>query len=319
MACEVCASRRLRGLIQLADPKIWVASTVPMFVGAALSYADTGAFAPGWFLLTLAGIYAVEAGKNAANEVVDWRSGADRFVAPEDRTPFSGGKKTITTGLLTEKEAAAMAAASFALAGLIGLPIGLFGTYHAFWIAALGGFLAIAYSVRPFRLCYRGLGELAVGVTFGPLLMLGTYVVQTQRLSSRPLVVGIPLGILIATVLWINEFPDYEADRRADKRNLVVRIGRARARVVYVAMMAAAEASVLGVAVCLRNPWLLLGLAGSLEAYRASRVCLIAYDATQELIPANAGTVKTYLLTGLGLVLGSLMGRWAPFAGRVLG
>lgn len=306
------ASRRWRGLVQLADPKIWVASTVPMLVAAALAYADTGTFALGWFLLTLAGIYAVETGKNAANEVVDWQSGADRLVAPEDRTPFSGGKKTITGGLLSEKEAAAIAVASFAVAGVMGLPIGLFRTVHAFWIAALGGFLAIAYSVRPFSLCYRGLGELAVGVTFGPLLMLGTYVVQTQRLSLRPLLVGIPLGILIATVLWINEFPDYEADRRANKRNLVVRLGRARARVVYAAMMAAAEASVLGVAVYLRNPWLLLGLAGSLEAYRASRVCLVAYDATQELMPANAGTVKTYVLTGVGLVLGILLGRWMP-------
>jgi len=89
--------------------------------------------------LTLVGIYAVEVGKNATNEVVDWRSGTDRFVAPEDRTPFSGGKKTITGGLLTEKEAIVIAVASFAVAGAVGLPIGLFRTWHAFWIAAIGG------------------------------------------------------------------------------------------------------------------------------------------------------------------------------------
>lgn len=108
-----------------------------------------------------------------------------------------------------------------------------------------------------------------MGTTFGPLLMLGTYVVQTGQLSARPLLVGVPLGILIAAVLWINEFPDYEADRRANKRNLVVRMGRARARVVYAIMMGAAEASVVGLAIYLHSPWLLLGLAGSVEAYRA--------------------------------------------------
>lgn len=151
-----------------------------------------------------------------------------------------------------------------------------------------------------------------MGTTFGPLLMLGTYVVQTGQLSARPLLVGIPIGILIAAVLWINEFPDFEADRRANKRNLAVRTGRARARVVYAAMMAAAQASVLGVAVYLRNPWLLLGLAGGVEAYRAVNICWLAYDSTQELMPANAGTVKAYVLTGLGLILGILLGHWVP-------
>ncbi len=310
---EVTPARaRWRGVLQLADPKIWVASTVPMFVAAALAYADTGAFAPGWFLATLVGIYAVETGKNAANEVVDWRSGADRFVAPEDLTPFSAGKKTITGGLLSEADAIAVAVASFAMAALIGLPIGFARTWHAFWIAALGGFLALAYSVPPFSLCYRGLGELAVGATFGPILMLGTYVVQTLELSTRPVVLSIPLGILIAAVLWINQFPDYHADLRAGKRNLVVRLGKARARVVYAEMMAAAEASVVAVALALRNPWLVLGLAGSADAYRAARVCWRAYDSTRELVPANAGTIRVYVLTGLGLILGLLLGRWAP-------
>lgn len=305
-------SRRLRGLVQLADPKIWVASTVPMFVAAALAYSDTGRFAPGWFLLTLIGVYAVEVGKNAANEIVDWRSGADRFVAPEDATPFSGGKKTITGGLLSERDAAWIAVGSFALAAAAGLPIGLFRTWHAFWIAALGGFLALGYSVPPFSFCYRGLGELVVGITFGPLLSLGTYVVQTQELSTRPLVVGVPLGILIATVLWINEFPDYEADRRANKRNLVVRLGRARARAVYAWLVGLAEIAVIAVAAYLRSPWMLLGLVGSVEAFRAARVCWLAYDSTAELMPANAGTVKTYVLTGAGLLAGALLQHWLP-------
>ena len=152
-----------------------------------------------------------------------------------------------------------------------------------------------------------------VGITFGPLLSLGTYVVQTQELFTRPLVVGVPLaGILIATVLWSNEFPDYEADRRANKRNLVVRLGRARARVVYAWLVSLAELAVIGVALYLRSPWMLLGLAGSLEASRAARVCWLAYDSTAELMPANAGTVKTYVLTGAGLLAGALLQHWLP-------
>jgi 1,4-dihydroxy-2-naphthoate octaprenyltransferase len=302
----------MRGFVQLADPKIWVASTVPMFAAGALAYADTGRFAVGWFVLTLIGIYAVEVGKNAVNEVVDWRSGADRFVSPEDATPFSGGKKTITGGLLSERDAVWIAVGSFSVAAIVGAAIGFLRTPHAFWIAALGGFLALAYSAPPLSFCYRGLGELVVGVTFGPLLSLGTYVVLAQELSARPLALGVPLGILIATVLWINEFPDFQADKRANKRNLVVRLGKARARVVYAWLLGSAELAVVGVAAYFGNPWAILGLAGGIEAFRAARVCWLAYDSTQELVPANAGTVKTYILTGAGLIAGMLMGRWLP-------
>lgn len=82
-----------QGFWQLADPKIWIASTVPMLVAAALAYGNTGRFHPGWFLLSAVGIYLIETGKNAINEYVDYKSGADRNVTPENRTPFSGGKK----------------------------------------------------------------------------------------------------------------------------------------------------------------------------------------------------------------------------------
>lgn len=303
------SARQRRGLIQLADPKIWIASTVPMLTAVTLAYVDAASFSIGWFLLTLIGIYAVEVGKNAVNEVVDWRSGADRFVSPENLTPFSGGKKTITGGLLSENEVIIIAIASFTVAALIGILIWVFRTWHAFWIAAIGGLLAIGYSMWPLSLAYRGFGEVTVGFTFGPLLMLGTYVVQTGQLSLRPILISIPLGILIAAVLWINEFPDFEADLHANKRNLVVRMGRGKARTVFAILMALAEISIVGLAVYFRSPWLLLGLIGGLEAYRATKVCWSFYEATAQLIPANAGTIKTYILTGLGLILGLLLGR----------
>src|SRR5690606_13695116 len=108
MATEVVSrskSRTWQGFWQLADPKVWVASTVPMLVAATLAYRDLGFVHLGWLLAVAIGVYLIEIGKNAVNEVVDFQSGADRFVAPEDRTPFSGGKKTLTEGRLTTGEA----------------------------------------------------------------------------------------------------------------------------------------------------------------------------------------------------------------------
>src|SRR5690554_2582385 len=82
------------GFWQLADPKIWIASTVPLFVASALAYKHTGQINVWWLLVSLAAVYLIEIGKNAVNEVVDYDSCVDSSITPDHRTPFSGGKKT---------------------------------------------------------------------------------------------------------------------------------------------------------------------------------------------------------------------------------
>jgi len=113
-----------KGLMQLGDPKIWTASLSPFFLGT--SVAVSHGYPMQWLLLVeaLTVIILIEVGKNGANEYSDYRSGADQFVAPADRTPFSGGKKVIIDNVLKLSE--------------------------------------VGWS-------YRGLGELAVGFTFGPV------------------------------------------------------------------------------------------------------------------------------------------------------
>ena len=68
------------------------------------------------------------------------------------------------------------------------------------------------------KLAYRGLGEFAVGFTFGPLITLGIYLVMSGRFDFKVMIVGLPLGFLIANVLWINQYPDYEADMKGNKK-----------------------------------------------------------------------------------------------------
>ena len=84
-----------KGFWQVADPKIWIASTVPLVLGVMMSVLYTGEFHFLWMILSFIGVYFIETGKNAINECVDYASGADRCVDKEHRTSFSGGKKTI--------------------------------------------------------------------------------------------------------------------------------------------------------------------------------------------------------------------------------
>ncbi|HLN57948.1 MAG TPA: 1,4-dihydroxy-2-naphthoate octaprenyltransferase, partial [Thermoanaerobaculia bacterium] len=76
-----------------------------MFLGACAA-AREGPLAPVWLAVTVAGILAIEVAKNASGEVFDFDSGTDLAVAPEDRSPFSGGKRVLVDGLLTRRETA---------------------------------------------------------------------------------------------------------------------------------------------------------------------------------------------------------------------
>jgi 1,4-dihydroxy-2-naphthoate octaprenyltransferase len=298
--------RLWQGFWQLADPKIWIASTVPMLVGSGLAFGMRGSINAFWLIVSAVGIYLVEIGKNAINEYIDYESGVDRFVKPQNRTPFSGGKKTIVQGKLTLQEVKAIAIGTFAAAAIIGLFIMVYREPRVFWVGVLGFFLSIFYSLPPFMFAYRGLGELMVGITFGPLITLGMFMVLTNTVDIMVAVTAIPIGALIANVLWINQYPDYEADAKGGKRNWVVRLGKKRAVKVYALLFAVAYISFVILAVLYHNPVWLLGLISMPIAVKAVKTAGKYYDDIPRLVSANAGTVQVYAITGLCMAIAAV-------------
>ncbi|HEX5053727.1 MAG TPA: prenyltransferase [Planctomycetota bacterium] len=227
-APEVDRTKVRRGLWKLADPKISITSAVAMLVGTAVAVHD-GHFAPGWLAVLAFALFCMEVAKNAWGEVVDFDSGTDLAVADADRTGFSGGKRVMVDGLLSRAQTW-MIAAAFGGAGVaLGAVIVLGREPDVLWLGVLGLVLGWSYHGPPLRLCYRGLGELDVVLCYGPLMVLSTYWIQARQSSVAAIWVAVPLGLLIAAFLWVNEFPDYRADLGAGKRNLVVRLGQRRA------------------------------------------------------------------------------------------
>lgn len=306
---NVEVKRLWKGFWQIADPKIWVASTIPMLVGAALSYGITGRFSLPWFLLSLVGIYFIEIGKNSSNEYVDYKTGVDRNIAPENRTPFSGGKKTIVQGKLSLDEVLYIAIGTFLLACGIGLIIVIFREPKILWVGILGVFISIFYSVPPFKFAYTGLGEFAVGLTFGPLVTLGMYMVMSGSFDYRVMIVGLPIGFLISNVLWINQYPDYEADKEGNKKNWVVRMGKEKGIVVYGLLFLLAYLSLIAISILYRNPFWLLGWLSIPLAIKSVRIAREEFNNIPKLVKANTNTVIIYQLTGLTLVIASLLAR----------
>ena len=222
------ASQFSVGFWRLADPKISITSVASMAIGAALAARD-GSFSWHWVLVMGIAMFAMEVAKNAWGDVYDYDSGTDLAVKPEDRTGFSGGKRVMVDNILTRGQ-------TWAIAGLFtatGLSLGALMVFlqepSIFWLGTAALVLGWSYHGPPMQLAYRGLGELDVVLCYGPLIALSTYALLTHSYHMDVIWASVPLGLFIAAFLWVNEFPDYEADRSVGKNNLVVQLGKQRA------------------------------------------------------------------------------------------
>jgi 1,4-dihydroxy-2-naphthoate octaprenyltransferase len=279
-------------------------------VGTAIAWRE-GFFHWGYFVLTLIGIVCINAGLDMSNDYFDHLSGTDE--SNQELTPFSGGSRVIQEGILPARKVLAWSLLFY----LIGIAIGLYLVALRGWpllLLGLGGvFLAFFHNAPPIKLYYLlpGLGELAVGIGCGPIVVLGAYYVQTQRLSGEALWASIPVALLITAVLYVNEFPDYDADNLAGKKTIPAVLGRERAVWGYVALMVATYAALLiGIVLGHLPVTLLLVLLVLPLVYRAIRGVIRFHSDTPRLIPTLATTIQVHLLTGLLLCAGYVFARF---------
>jgi 1,4-dihydroxy-2-naphthoate octaprenyltransferase len=279
------------------------ATFVPVLLGIAIA-AHHGAFDWGLALLTLVGAAFAHLGINVANDIFDTLSGADE--ANVNPTQFSGGSRVLIYDLLTIRQLVALDVALFGAAILIGLVlVWLTGSLLLLGIGATGVLIGLAYTAPPLKLVYRGLGEIAVALGFGPVMLLGAYVVQTGRLSWEAAVASVPVAILIALVLYVNEIPDRSGDAAAGKRTLPVRLPADVVTTIYLVAALAAFAVILaGVVVGLLPPFTLLALAAAPLALRVHRGIQANYSSPYTLMAFMGTNVNLHLLTGVGLLAG---------------
>ena len=294
------------GIWRLADPKVTLASVASLFLGACAAAHD-GPMAWGWLAFTVLGIFFIEVAKNASGEVFDFESGADPGVALEDRSPFSGGKRVLVDGLLTRRQTVTLAAVGYLLGMALGLVIAVGREPRVLWLGMAGMTCAWFYQAPPLKLSYRGLGEVAVAVCYGPLISSGTYLVQRGTLTSEAVVLSIPLGMAIAAFLWVNEFPDYRADQGANKRTLVVRLGRRRASVAFTWLVVAIYLGLAVLPTAGAPPTVLLGALGIAPGVMAARRLIAEPECTPRVVPAQALTLISFLLLAAGMGIGLLL------------
>jgi 1,4-dihydroxy-2-naphthoate octaprenyltransferase len=282
------------------------ATFVPVVLGVAIA-ANERQFSWWLALLALLGASFVHLGLNVSNDVFDTMSGADQ--ANTTPTQFSGGSRVIHYGLISLRGMALMSAAFFAAGAGIGLFLALhLHSWALFWLGVAGLLLSVFYTAPPVRLVHRGVGEIAVGLGFGPIMVLGAYYVQAHGFTWEALFASLPVAILVALVLYVNEVPDRAGDGAAGKRTLPVRLSKDAVIALYVGAVAMAYTlTAVGALSGLLPAPTLIALATIPLAAKVARGLRANYDNPYALMPAMAANIKLHALTGLLLFAGYLV------------
>jgi 1,4-dihydroxy-2-naphthoate octaprenyltransferase len=296
------------GFWRLADPKISITSAASMAIGAGLAAGQPG-FSWVWLMVLGLAMFCMEVAKNAWGDVFDYDSGTDLAVLPADRTDFSGGKRVLVDNILTRRQTWAIAF-GFALTGLaLGALMVVAREPAVFWPGLVGLLLGWSYHGPPLRLAYRGLGELDVVLCYGPIIALSTYILMTGEFSLAVIALSLPLGVLIAAFLWVNEFPDYQADLGAGKNNLVARLGKHRAaRLLPLIYLAGFLLLAVPPFLCEVSRAIYLGF---LAVPPAGLVCFWVLQNPQGFHrqkPAQAAALVTFVVYSIGVTLGLVVG-----------
>jgi 1,4-dihydroxy-2-naphthoate octaprenyltransferase len=296
--------RILSGLWRLVDPKIALASVVPFLVGLALSFSQLGRISWGIAATAFFAIFLIEVGKNAVNDLCDYQ--ADAAVREDERSPFSGGKRTLVDELLVPTDLTVIAWIAFTIAGLVGMELAMRTRPMLLLLGAAAAAISILYALPPVRLAARGLGELAVFAVYGPGIVIGTMMLTRATVDTEAVVVSIALGLLIANVLLINEIPDERVDALAGKRTLVVRLGRENAGSLIAAIFTLAVAIPVTAAASGAVPFRMTAFFMAVPS--AVMACAVLRSTKSgPPVQAQALTLVTYVLTGLGYAAVALM------------
>ena len=286
------------------------ATIVPILLGATVAsrYVSVDWF---YFALTMLGGSLLHIGTNTSNDYFDHTSGTDE-ANYNYMVPFSGGSRSIQMGLISAKGMLYLSMITFALSGLIGIPLIIKAGINILFLGFIGFLSGFFYTAPPFRFASRkGIGELLIGLNFGPLMVVGSFLVQTSGDLTHVFeaaLAGIPIGLLVAAIVYVNQFPDHDGDKATGKNNLVVVFGPEKARIGYVFLVVSAFVSIIVMALNGTFPKLsLIALPAAYFGVRAIQT-LYKYYNDRLLIPANAGTINMHLVTGLLFCIGIWLG-----------
>jgi len=284
-------------------------SFLPAVLGSVIAWSRFHVFDSWHFFLVVVGVTINHIGLNMIDDVFDYRHHVDTGgPAAGIKNPYTGGSGVLTEGLLKPSRMLWVAGACFVVTALIGFYLTWKCGWPVLFFGMIGMTSSLFYTMPPVKFGYRGFGELGLLINFGPIIVLGSYYVQTGSMALEPLIASLVLGCMMWSMIIINELPDYEEDCRGGKWNLVARFGRKAGVRLYMGGLIAAYTILLVSVVLNITPLLtLLGFASLPPALKSLRVLKEHYLDRMKLAPANLAIIYIHTVTGSSLIVGYLI------------
>ncbi|HPO36063.1 MAG TPA: 1,4-dihydroxy-2-naphthoate octaprenyltransferase [Syntrophales bacterium] len=208
-----------------------------------------------WFLITIIGVMALHGAANILNDYFDTVQGVDE----KDSPTVKYRPHPIFAGLMTAKAVLVEGLLLLVVAVIVGIGAAYSRTPHILWIGLLGVLTCLLYTAGPLQFKYHALGELAVFLMWGPLMVEGAYAVQAKAVALKPIFVSIPIGLLVALVLFANNIRDIGHDKRREIKTIAIVLGQERSLAIFMGLIILTYTSVvLMVLWGLASPWAFL-------------------------------------------------------------
>lgn len=290
--------------------EVQVASILPAILGSVFGYYETGNFSVPLFLLTLIGVILIHAGANLINDYYDHVTGTDALN--ETYLPgFSGGSRVIQDGTLSPGAIKKAAYRCFTAGSAIGLVISYFVGLPVLIIGIVGVVTSILYVSPKYSLTNKGFGEFVVGLDFGVLIVMGAYYVQAGQFTWSAFLISLPMALVVASILMVNQIPDYDSDKLTGKITSAVRFGRknsARTLIIFLfctigIVMASIPLEILPLRAALA--FLVVPV-----ILKTARVLMATCEMPQKMVSANLGVIQCHVLTALFVIAAMIPGVW---------
>ena len=271
------------------------ASVIAVSNGIALAFWKNKQIDLSDAILTFAGVICLHASIDLLNDYWDYKRGIDTATR---RTKFSGGTGVLPENLLKPGNVYSVGLIFLLIGTLIGM---YFVVIRGIMIALLLGFAILAIYFYSTSIVNLGLGEAFVAIK-GTLIVVGSYYVQTSSIGVGVVYVGIIIGILSASVLFVNSFPDYQADRSRGRRTLVILLGRQRAVKIFPWMILCTYVLIIaGIFLGYLKIYSLASLLSAPFAVSAIKRISKSYQDVEKLVPVMGATVAYSRVTGIVL------------------
>jgi 1,4-dihydroxy-2-naphthoate octaprenyltransferase len=277
-------------------------SIFPATLGATISWAVDQTFNPIMFFLVLFAVVINHLALNMTDDYYDYKHSVDQ-LKPGEKNPYTGGSGTLSSGQIKPQHMRIAFTICYILTIIIGLYLYTIVGWPILVFGFIGIFCSLFYTMPPIQISHHGIGELTQLINFGTIIGLGSYYTQAQTITPEAFIATLPLGIMLFSMITINEIPDYQTDKQAGKLTLIARYGKKTGIKIYItSWIITYTLIIIASTLQLISPISLISLTSIPLVYRSIKRLKQQYDNPIELAPANLDMIKAHSITSLGLI-----------------